>query len=318
MKAVQIPGKGKPLELVEMMLPDPGPGQVRVKIEACGVCHGDTMAIEGRHPLLQYPRIPGHEVIGTIDKVGADVSQWHLGQRVGIGWSGGQRRITGLTYDGGYAEYMLAFADAMAEVPKELTPTEAAPLTCAGITTFSAIRSSKARPGDVVAILGIGGLGHLAIQYARAFGLFPVAISRGKEKEALSRKLGSVAYIDSDERKPGDALRELGDVQMILATAPNSALIGDAIRGLAVDGELIVVSGSDEHIPVSPGVLLNGRRTVRGWTSRDPNDLKKTLDFSAKFGIRPMVELFSLDQASIAFNRMLDAEVRFRAVFTVN
>ncbi|ATB41743.1 hypothetical protein CYFUS_007213 [Cystobacter fuscus] len=289
-----------------------------LRVEACGVCHGENVAIEGHWPGVQYPRIPGHEVIGVIEKLGPEVSGWAVGQRVGVGWGGGHGQVTGLTVDGGYAEYMAAFTDALVVIPEGLSAVQAAPLMCAGVTTFTALRQSKARMGDVVAIQGIGGLGHLAIQYARRAGFRTVAISRGRQKEALARQLGPTNYIDTETQDVGQALKALGGAKVVIATAPNAKAIAAVVGGLAMDGEVVIVAGSGEKMELSPVQLLS-RLSVRGWVAEEgARDIDATVRFSVLTGVEPLIELFPLEQATEAYARMMKADVRFRSVLKIS
>jgi propanol-preferring alcohol dehydrogenase len=318
MKAVQIPRRGGAFEVVERPVPEPKTGQVLIKVEACGVCHGEVVAVEGHWPGgVQYPRIPGHEIIGKIEKLGSGVTDWSAGQRVGVGWSGGGHdQVTGLTVDGGYAEYAVARTEALVSIPDGISSVEAAPLMCAGVTTFTALKHSKARMGDVVAIQGIGGLGHLAIQYARKAGFNTVAISRGKQKEELARKLGAHHYIDGDSEDPGKALVKLGGAQVVIATAPNAKAISSVVGGLTFGGEVVIVAGSGEKLDLSPMQLL-GRHSVRGWVGEGPRDIVETVKFSMLTDVRPMFEAFPLERAANAYQHMLKSDVRFRAVLKV-
>lgn len=318
MKAIQIPRRGGAFELVERPIPEPSAEQVLLRVEACGVCHGENVAIEGHMPGVQYPRVPGHEVIGVIEKLGPNVSGWKPGQRVGVGWSGGHGEVTGLTVDGGYAEYTVAFADALVAIPEGLDAIQAAPLMCAGVTTFTALRGSKARMGDVVVIQGIGGLGHLAIQYARKAGFHTVAVSRGRQKEALARQLGAHHYIDTDAEDPAKALKALGGARVVIATAPNAKAIQALVGGLAMDGEVVIVAGSGEKMELSPVQLL-GRLTVRGWVAENgARDIDATVRFSVLTNVQPMIETFPLEKATEAYQRMMKADVRFRAVLKMS
>ncbi|MDQ0188512.1 zinc-binding dehydrogenase [Alicyclobacillus cycloheptanicus] len=317
MKAVQIPERNGRLEVVERDIPVPAPGQVRLRVEACGVCHGEVVALEGHHPHMQYPRIPGHEVIGVIDLLGDGVTGWTVGERVGVGWNGGHNQVTGLTMDGGYAQYMVAYAEGLARVPEGLSAVEAAPLMCAGVTTFGALKHSTARAGDLVVIQGIGGLGHLAIQFARKAGFHTVAVSRGSQKRELALKLGAHRYIDTESENAAEVLQQMGGAKVILATAPNGQAIAQLFNGLGSNGEMIVVAGSGDAMPLSPVQLLNGRRTVRGWTAGQAKDSEETIRFSVLADIRPMIETFPLEKAQEAFDKMMKADVRFRAVLTM-
>jgi D-arabinose 1-dehydrogenase-like Zn-dependent alcohol dehydrogenase len=333
MRAVQIGSPKGPLEIVEREVPQPGPGLVRIRVQACGVCHSDSLAKEGHWPGLQYPRVPGHEVIGIVDAVGEGALPWKPGQRVGIGWHGGNcgycnacRRgdffacqvalqITGFSFDGGYAEFMVAPAIALAVVPEELSAVEAAPLMCAGVTTYNALRNSGARPGDVVAVLGLGGLGHLAVQYAAKMGFKTVAIARGQDKESFARKLGAWHYIDSTTKDVAAELLKLGGAQAILATVTSGDAMTSAHSGLAPNGVLMVI-GVAQSLQVSPAVLIAGRRSVKGWYSGTAVDSEDTLAFSVLSGVRSMNEVFPLDRAAEAYDHMMSGKARFRAVLT--
>jgi D-arabinose 1-dehydrogenase-like Zn-dependent alcohol dehydrogenase len=332
MRAVQISRPNGPFEVVERELPEPVAGTVRIKVQACGICHSDSLVKEGLWPGLQYPRVPGHEVAGVIDAVGAGVAGWTPGQRVGVGWQGGYcgrcdscRRgdffacqvvkITGITHDGGYADYMIAPAESVALVPDELSAVEAAPLMCAGITTFNALRNSGARPGDVVGILGLGGLGHLGVQYGSQMGFKTVGIARGQDKEPLAKKLGAWRYIDSQSTDPAEQLAKLGGAKVILATVINGPAMNAVVGGLAVNGTLLVI-GATQSLEVSPLVLLAGRRSVKGWNSGTSIDSEDTLNFSASTGVRSMNEVFPLERVTEAYERMLSGKSRFRVVLT--
>jgi D-arabinose 1-dehydrogenase-like Zn-dependent alcohol dehydrogenase len=334
MRAVQVTQAGGPLELVERDLPEPERGEVRVRIEACGVCHSDSLTIEGQWPGLSFPRIPGHEIAGVIDALGAGIVGWHAGQRVGVGWFGGHcghcepcrrgwlidcrnLRIPGISYDGGYAEAMVAPAHAIAAIPDELGDAEAAPLLCAGVTTFNALRHSGAMPGDVVAILGIGGLGHLGVQFANRLGFRTVAIARGADKEALSRKLGAHHFIDNATEDVAAALNRLGGARAVLATVTNAEAMTPVIDGLAVRGRLIVVGIDAEPIQVSPLQLITASRSVVGHASGASIDSQDTLTFSALSGVRPMIETMPLARTPEAYARMMRGEPRFRMVLTM-
>ncbi len=333
MRVVQVPRPNGPFEIVERPIPEPGAGSVRIRVEACGICHSDSLTKEGTYAGIQYPRVPGHEVAGVIDAVGAGVAGWRPGQRVGVGWNGGYcghcdpcRRgdffacvtgqVTGITQDGGYAEYMIAPMSAVARMPAELEPVEAAPLMCAGLTTFNALRNSGAKPGDVVAVLGLGGLGHLGVQYAAKMGFKTVGIACGKDKEPLARQLGASAYIDSQAQDPAAALLELGGAKVILATATSGEAMSAVQGGLAVNGTLLVI-GAAASIQVSPVWLLSGRRSIKGWYSGTSIDTQDTLAFSAESGVRSMNETFALERASEAYDRMMSGKARFRVVLTI-
>jgi len=334
MKAVQVSSPGGDFELVERPIPEPAKGQVRIKVEACGICHSDVLVKEGRWPGLPYPRIPGHEVAGRIDAVGADVSQWRPGQRAGVGWHGGHcfvcdpcrrgefilcqfGKVTAIHFDGGYAEYMVAPAEAVAAIPDTLAADEAAPLFCAGITTFNSLRNSGARGGDLVAVQGIGGLGHLGIQYARQMGFRTVAIGRGADKEPLARKLGAHDYIDTSAGAPAEALQKLGGARVILATAPDSRSISALVDGLARGGKLLVVGVGPEPLAIAPTQLVNPKRNIQGWPSGTAKDSEDTLAFSVLTGVRPMIERYPLEQAAEAYQQMISGKARFRVVLTM-
>ncbi|WP_310193008.1 alcohol dehydrogenase catalytic domain-containing protein [Bacillus sp. 3255] len=316
MNAVQIPAKGEKMRLVQIPVPQPGEGQVLLRVEACGVCHGDSLAIGGASPA--YPRIPGHEVIGSVVQLGAGSTKWNIGDRVGIGWHGGDNHVTGLTIDGGYAEYMVAYEESLSLIPEELSAVEAAPLMCAGETTFSALRNSKARPGDLVAIQGIGGLGHLAVQYARKAGFRTAAISRGSDKEELIRQLGAHHYINSDKEDPALALQALGGAKVILATAPNAQAIASLMNGLGSDSELIIAAGSGEQLGLSARDFLKGPNTVRGSFTGHAREIQEAVNFSVLTDVRPMIETFPLERVSEAYDRMMAASTRFRAVLHIH
>jgi len=333
MRAVQVSRPTGPLELIERPTPEPAPGWVRIKVRACGICHSDAMVKEGLFPGIAYPRIPGHEVAGVIDAVGPGVANFALGQAVGVGWHGGMcgvcppcRRgdffacvtgqVTGMTFDGGYAEYMTAPASAVARMPADLPAVEAAPLLCAGITTFNALRNSGARPGDVVAILGLGGLGHLGVQYAAKMGYHTVAIARGTDKEPLARQLGAAVYIDSQAEDPSAALQKHGGAAAILATVTNGDAMSAVQGGLAVRGTLVLI-GAAETMQVSPIGLLMGNRSVKGWYSGTSIDSEDTLAFSARAGVKSMNEAYPLERAAEAYDRMLSGKARFRVVLTM-
>ncbi len=331
--SAHVPKPQGSFELVEQSVPEPGNRQVRIKIQACGICHGDSVTKDGLFPNIKYPRVPGHEIIGVIDELGSDVIRWKTGQRVGVGWFGGHcgycdscrrgdfltcqfAQIPGITYDGGYADYMVAPVETLASIPEELRSIEAAPLMCAGITNYNALRNSGARPGDVVAILGIGGLGHLGIQFAAKMGFNTVAIGRGKEKEELVKKLGARKYIDNKSQDPVQELAKLGGAKVILATVPSGKAMSAVLGGLSVNGKLIVIGASDELIESSPTLLLSGRRSIVGWPSGTSIDSQDTISFSVLSGIRPMTEVFPLEEVADAYNHMITGKVRFRAVLT--
>ncbi|ANN65517.1 alcohol dehydrogenase [Bordetella bronchialis] len=333
MKAVQVAQANGPLELVDRELPEPGAGQVRVKVQACGICHSDSLTKEGLWPGLRYPRVPGHEIAGVIDKLGTGVQGWQAGQRVGVGWHGGHcghcencrhgdfvlcenGQVPGISYDGGYAEYMVAPQEALARMPDDLADVDAAPLLCAGITTFNALRNSGARAGDVAAILGIGGLGHLGVQFARKMGFVTVAIARGQDKAPLARELGAHHYVDSAAQDVGEALRALGGARVILATVTSGKAMSAAIGGLGRNGKLIMVGISQEPVEVPVAQFIMGRNTVQGWPSGTAADSQETLAFSALSGVKPMIEQFPLSRAAEAYERMMSGKARFRVVLT--
>ena len=334
MKAAQISKPGADFELVERDIPEPGAGQVRVKVEACGICHSDFVVKEGLWPGLQYPRVPGHEVAGRIDAVGSNVPQWKTGQRVGVGWHGGHdfvceqcrrgdfamcvnRKVTGIDFDGGYAEYMIAPAEAVAAIPDELPAEEAGPFMCAGVTVYNALRNSGARGGDIVAVHGIGGLGHLGVQYARRMGFHTVALGRGKDKEALAKKLGAHRYIDTEASEVVTELQKLGGARVILATAPSAKAISALVDGLAPSGNLLVPAAPNEPLTMSVLPLVMGRRSVVGWYSGTAKDSQDTLEFSASTGVHPMIEKYPLSHVSEAYQQMHSGKVRFRVVLTM-
>src|SRR5882724_3087225 len=334
MKAVQVSKSGGRLELVERPIPEPGRGQVRIRVDACGVCHSDVMVKDGLWPGLQYPRVPGHEIAGRIDTVGADVANWKPGQRVGVGWHGGHcftcdpcrrgdfilcqfEKVTAISFDGGYAEYMIAPAEAVAAMPDELPADEAAPLLCAGITVYNPLRNSGARAGDLVAVQGIGGLGHLGIQYARQMGFRTVAIGRGGDKEALAKKLGAHNYIDTAAAAPGAAVQTLGGARVILATAPDSKAISSLVDGLGPDGKMVIVGAAAEPLTITPLQLMFARRTIVGWPSGSAIDSEDTLQFSSLTGVRPMIERYPLEKAAEAYDQMINGRARFRVVLTM-
>src|SRR5213593_3752117 len=333
MRVAQVAGPKREFEIVERPIPQPATGTVRIKVAACGICHSDSLVKEGLWPGIQYPRVPGHEVTGRIDAIGAGVTGWTPGQRVGVGWHGGYcgrcdpcrrgdlfacetQQVTGISFDGGYGEYMVAPVSAVARFPDELSPVEAAPLLCAGITTFNALRNSGARPGDLVAVLGLGGLGHLGVQFAAKLGFKTVAIARGKDKEPLARQLGATTYIDSQSQDPAAELLKLGGASLIISTVT----VGDAMSavqgGLAVNGTLMVI-GAAESMQISPILLLMGRRSVKGWYSGTSIDSQDTLAFSARAGVRSMNETFPLERVNEAYNRMMSGKARFRVVLTM-
>ena len=334
MQVAQIPKPGADFQLIERGIPKPGVGHVRIKVQACGVCHSDVLTKEGLWPGIQYPRVPGHEVAGIIDERGAGVSEWKEGQRVGVGWHGGQDgtcrecrrgdfrhcrnlKIPGISYDGGYQEYMVAPVEALVAIPESLSDTEAAPLLCAGITTFNALRHSGAFPGDLVAVLGIGGLGHLGIQFANKFGYQVAAIGRGAENAALANQLGASVYIDNKSTNAAEALQKMGGAQVILATAPSSRAMSERIDGLGPNGTLMVVEVIFDPLEVTPVPLISGSRTIQGWAAGTPADSEDTLRFAELTGVRPMIETYPLEKAAEAYARMLSGKAQFRVVLTM-
>ena len=334
MRAVEIKRAGGPLELVQRKIRAPAAGSVRIKVQACGICHSDMFTKEGAFPGIQFPRVPGHEVIGLIDALGSGVPDWQVGQRVGVGWHGSHcghcascRRgdfitcvngqIPGISYDGGYAEYMIAPFEALARVPSDLASAAAAPLMCAGVTTFNSLRHSGAVAGDVVAILGIGGLGHLGVQFAAKMGCRTIAVARGRDKEGLARKLGAQHYIDSGAQDAAAELGKLGGAKVILATATSGKAVSSAIGGLAIDGKLIVLGVSPEPIEVPSMMIVGGRKSVIGWPSGTSMDSQDTLAFSAQSGVSPMIETMPLERAADAYARMMSGAARFRMVLTM-
>jgi D-arabinose 1-dehydrogenase-like Zn-dependent alcohol dehydrogenase len=334
MKVAQISKPGADFEIVERAIPKPGRGQVRIKVQACGVCHSDVFTKEGLWPGIQYPRVPGHEVVGIIDELGELVSEWKTGQRAGVGWHGGQDgtclyckrgdfrncrnlKVPGISYDGGYQQYMVAPVEALAAIPESLAAAEAAPLLCAGLTTFNSLRHSGALPGDLVAVQGIGGLGHLGIQYAKKFGYKVAAIGRDAENAALAMKLGANVYIDSNATSPAEELQKLGGAQVILATAPSSKAMSKLIDGLAPNGKLIVIGATVDPIEVTPIQLITGSRAIQGWSTGTPADSEDTLRFSELTGVRPMIETYPLEKAGEAYARMMSGNAKFRVVLTM-
>src|SRR6202162_4118239 len=329
MKAVQVTKPGGNFELVETNIPDTAHNKVRIKVEACGICHSDALVKEGYWPGLQYPRVPGHEIAGRIDAVGADVTNWKPGQRVGVGWHDGHdytcaacrsgdfincqhEKITAISHDGGYQEYMVTPAEAVAAIPDDLSAAEAAPLLCAGITVFNALRNSGARAGDLVAVQGIGGLGHLGIQYARQMGFRTFAIGRGKGKEALARNIGGAHYVDTAAGDPTQAQHKFGAARVILATAPDSKSISALVNGLSPNGKLVVVGASPDPITATPLQLISGRKSIQGWPGGTAKDSEYTMQFSAFSGVRPMIEKFPLERAGEAYEQMISGRARFR------
>ncbi len=334
MKVVQVPKPGGNFEIVEREIPQPGPGQVRIKVQACGICFSDHLVKDGAFPGIQYPRIPGHEVAGVVDEPGPGVTTWKKGHRVGVGWHGSHdftcpacregdfincsnERITGIHFDGGYQEYMLVASEGLAAIPDTLDAAEAGPLLCAGITTFNALRHSGAAPGDLVAIQGIGGLGHFGVQFANKFGYHVVAIGRGPENSALAKKLGAHIYIDSKNSDAVAELQKLGGAKVILATAPNSKSMSDLFPGLGRNGSMVVVGAGPGNIEASPFTLLMGKRRLQGWASGTAADSEDAMRFAALTGVRPMIEKFPLEKAAEAYERMTSGHAQFRVVLTM-
>jgi D-arabinose 1-dehydrogenase-like Zn-dependent alcohol dehydrogenase len=334
MKVAQIAKPGSGFQIVEREIPEPGAGHVRIKVQACGVCHSDVLTVEGGWPGLEYPRVPGHEVAGIVDEVGDGVSAWKKGQRVGVGWHGGQDntcrecrrgdfrncqnlKICGISYDGGYQEYMIAPVEALVPIPESLKDVDAAPLLCAGITTYNALRHSGALPGDLVAVQGVGGFGHLGIQWANKSGYKVAAIGRGAENASLAKKLGAHVYIDSAATNAAEELQKLGGARVILATAPNSKAMSELINGLGPNGELMVVGATVDPIEVTPLQLINGSKTIQGWASGTPADSEDTLRFAELSGVRPMIETYPLEKAAEAYARMMSGQAQFRVVLTM-
>jgi D-arabinose 1-dehydrogenase-like Zn-dependent alcohol dehydrogenase len=334
MKVAQVPSAGSDFQIVDREIPKPNMGQVRIQVQACGICHSDVLTKEGQWPGIQFPRIPGHEVAGIIDEVGPGVSAWKEGQRAGVGWHGGQDntcpscrrgdfkncrnlKIPGISYDGGYQQYMLAPVEALVAIPDGLDFAEAAPLLCAGVTTFNALRHSGAMPGDLVAVVGVGGLGHLGIQFANKFGYKVAAVGRGPGNAALSRKLGASLYIDSKSTNAAEALQKLGGAQVILATAPSSKAMSELIDGLAPNGTLMVIGVTFDPIEVTPVQLISASRHIQGWAAGTPADSEDTLRFAELTGVRPMIETYPLQRAGEGYARMMSGAAQFRVVLTM-
>ncbi len=335
MRAVQVPKAHEAFQFVDREIPEPPAGTVRLQVQACGICHSDEYAKEGSRPGITYPRVPGHEVSGVIDALGAGVSGWEKGQRAGVGWHGGHcgycnscqrgdyvtcskgRQITGLTCDGGYTEYMIVSAAALAAIPDEISATDAAPLFCAGVTTFNALRNSGARPGDLVAILGLGGLGHLGVQFASKMGFETVAIARGKDKEQFAKKLGAKHYIDSESQNSGAELEKLGGAKVILSTVTSGKAVAAVLSGMGINGKTILVGNPDQPLEITGRLLIAGRRSISGWPSGSPIDSRDTLAYCALTGIRPMTEVFPLSRAPEAYERMMSGKARFRVVLSM-
>src|SRR5947207_438745 len=334
MKVAQVSNPGADFQIVEREIPEPGPGHVRIKVQACGVCHSDVLTKEGSWPGIQYPRVPGHEVAGIVDELSAGILVWKAGQRVGVGWHGGQDntclscrrgdfrncrnlKIPGISYDGGYQQYMVAPVEALVAIPEGLSDIDAAPLLCAGITTFNALRHSGALPSDLVAVQGIGGLGHLGIQFASKFGYKVAAIGRGSENAALAKKLGASVYIDSKATNAAEELQKLGGAQVILATAPSSKAMSEVIDGLGPNGKLMVIGATFDPIEVTPVQLISGSKSIQGWASGTAADAEDTLRFAELSGVRPMIETYPLEKAAEAYARMMSGKAQFRVVLTM-
>ena len=332
-RAMQIPAIGGAFQLVKKEFPDPGPGHVRIRVQACGVCHSDSVTKLGLFPGIVYPRVPGHEVAGVVDAVGADVPLFKKGQRVGLGWHGGhcnycppcrrgdfilceKGQIAGISFDGGYADYVIAPANALALVPDELSDVDAAPLMCAGVTTFNSLRHSGARLGDTVAILGIGGLGHLGVQFAAKSGFHTVAIARGQDKAALAKQLGAQDYIDSAAQDPAAELQKLGGAAVILSTLTSADALAAAVNGLGPNGKLVILGVPEKPFNVNALPLILGNRSIAGWASGTGMDSEDTLNFSSLTGVKPMIETYPLERAEEAYDRMMSGKARFRAVLT--
>ena len=334
MKVAQISKAGGDFEIVERDIPQPGPGEVRIRVEACGICHSDALSKEGHWPGITYPRVPGHEVAGTIDEAGAGVADWKKGQRVGVGWHGDHcgrclscrrgefancvnAKVPGISFDGGYQQFMIAPLAALARRPESIAAAEAGPLLCAGITTFNALRHSGALPSDLVAIQGVGGLGHLGIQFARKFGYQVAAIGRGPQNSALALKLGAHTYIDSAATNAAQELQKLGGARAILATAPSSKAMSSLIDGLGPNGKMLVIGATPEPIEVSPFQLITGQKSIQGWYSGIATDSEDTLRFAELTGVRPMIEKYPLERAGEAYARMMSGKAEFRVVLTM-
>ena len=333
MRAIQVSRPGGPFEMVDREIPQPGPRQVRVKVQACGLCHSDSLTKEGHFPGVTYPRVPGHEVAGVIDAVGSEVPRWRVGQYVGVGWLGSycgycdscrrgsfitcsNQLVTGITMDGGYQDYMLVPFEGLALIPNEISPVDAGPLMCAGITTFNSLRNGGARGGDTVAVLGIGGLGHLAVQFASKMGFHTIAIARGKDKEPLAKQLGARHYIDSTVGDPAAELQRLGGAKIIVATATSAQAMAATLGGLSLDGRLVVLGADFTPMALNTAALIGKRTGLYGWPSGSSIDSEDTMKFAAMTGVRPMTETFPLERAQEAYDRMISNKARFRVVLT--
>ena len=334
MRSVQVTKPNGPFEIVDRDIPEPDKKQVLIKVQACGICHSDSFTKEGSFPGIQYPRVPGHEIAGIIDKVGNDVTRWKPGERVAVGWYGGHcghcescrrgdfitckfAQVPGISYDGGYADYMIAPVETLASIPEKLSAIEAAPLMCAGITTYNALRNSGARTGDVVGILGMGGLGHLGIQFASKMGFNTIAIGRARDREEeLMMKLGARQYIDNRTQNVVEELNKLGGAKVVLATVPSGKAMTEILGGLAANGKLVIIGASDEPIEVPPALMILGRRSLIGWPAGTSIDSQDTLSFSVLSGVRSMNEVFPLERASEAYDHMMSGKAKFRCVLT--
>jgi D-arabinose 1-dehydrogenase-like Zn-dependent alcohol dehydrogenase len=334
MKAVQVPKPGADFQIVERELPKPQRRQVRIKVEACGICGSDEFTKEGSWPGIEYPRVPGHEVVGVIDELGPDVTEWKKGQRVGVGWHGGHdgtcpacrrgdfrncrnRKVPGINYDGGYQEYMAAPVEAVVAIPDSLTSAEAAPLLCAGATTFDALRTSGAMPGDLVAVLGVGGLGHLGIQFASKFGYRVVAIGRGSEDASIAQKLGASAYLDSKTTNAAAELQKLGGAQVILATAPSAKAMSELVAGLRPNGKLLAIGATGEPLSVAPVQIIPTSLSLSGRYAATAAGEEDTVRFAELSGVRPMIETYPLAKAPEGYARMKSGQAKFRVVLTM-
>jgi D-arabinose 1-dehydrogenase-like Zn-dependent alcohol dehydrogenase len=334
MKAVQVAGAGAGLEVVEREIPEPGPGQVRIKVQACGVCHSDALVVDGTWPGIPYPRVPGHEVAGVVHALGVGVTEWREGQRVGVGWHGGHdgtcrecrrgdfrncrnEKVAGISYDGGYQQYMVAPAEALVPIPDTLSDIDAAPLLCAGITTYNALRHAGALPGDLVAVQGIGGLGHLGLQFANKFGFKVAAVGRGSQNETLAKKLGADVYIDSKAKNAAEELQKLGGARVMMATAPDSKAMSELNGGLGPNGKLLVIGATFDPIEVAPVQLIVGSKTIQGWAAGTPADMEDTLRFAELRNVRAMIETYPLEKAAEAYARMMSGKAEFRVVLTM-
>lgn len=334
MKAAQVPKSGGDFELVDRDIPQPGPRQVRIKVEACGICHSDVLVKDGLWPGIQYPRVPGHEIAGRVDAVGSEVTEWSEGQRVGVGWHGGhcfvcdpcrrgdfamcvRRKVTGVDFDGGFASHVVVGAEAVAAIPDELPAEEAGPFMCAGVTVYNALRNSGARGGDVVAVHGIGGLGHLGVQYARKMGFVTIALGRGRDKEELAKKLGAHHYFDTESGDTAAQLQKLGGAKVILATAPNAKAISSLVEGLGADGNLLIPAAANEPLTIPVFPLIAARRLIAGWYSGTARDSQDTLEFSGVSDIHPMIEKYPLSEVAAAYEQMHSGRARFRVVLTM-